>query len=55
MLLIEQFTHVALKLADKAYVINRGEIHFSGTATELRDNPQVLQDAYLAGGMDAAP
>ena len=25
---IELFTHVALKLADKAYVINRGEIHF---------------------------
>ena len=54
-LLIEQFTHVALKLADTVYVINRGEICFSGTAAELRDNPQVLQDAYLAGSMDVPP
>jgi branched-chain amino acid transport system ATP-binding protein len=52
-LLIEQFTHVALNLADYAYVINRGEIRFSGTADELRANPQVLQDAYLAGTMNA--
>jgi branched-chain amino acid transport system ATP-binding protein len=48
-LLIEQFTHVALKLADFIYVMNRGEIRFSGTAEQLRANPQVLQEAYLAG------
>jgi branched-chain amino acid transport system ATP-binding protein len=54
-LLIEQFTHVALKLADTTYVINRGEIRFSGTADELRANPQVLQEAYLAGTMENAP
>ncbi len=50
-LLIEQFTHVALKLADFIYVMNRGEIRFSGTAAQLRANPQVLQEAYLAGTM----
>jgi branched-chain amino acid transport system ATP-binding protein len=53
-LLIEQFTHVALKLADYAYVINRGEIRFSGTADELRANPQVLQEVYLAAAIETA-
>ena len=48
-LLIEQFTHVALELADRAYVINRGKIRFEGTAAELKANPGVLQEAYLAG------
>ena len=51
MLLIEQFTHVALTLADHAYVINRGRIRFSGDPAELRTNPQVLQDAYLAASL----
>jgi branched-chain amino acid transport system ATP-binding protein len=50
-LLIEQFTNVALGLADTTYVINRGEIRFSGTADELRANPKVLDEAYLAGTM----
>jgi branched-chain amino acid transport system ATP-binding protein len=48
-LLIEQFTHVALELADRAYVINRGKIRFEGSATELKANPGVLEEAYLAG------
>ncbi len=48
-LLIEQFTHVALELADRAYVINRGQIRFEGSAAELKANPNVLQVAYLAG------
>jgi branched-chain amino acid transport system ATP-binding protein len=47
-LLIEQFTHVALGLADYTYVINRGRIRFAGNPSELRANPQVLQEAYLA-------
>ncbi len=35
-LLIEQFTTLALKLARRAYVMERGEIAFAGTAEELR-------------------
>jgi len=49
-LLIEQFTPVALRLADRAYVINRGRIRFDGASAELRANPAVLHDAYLAAG-----
>lgn len=48
-LLIEQFAHVALALANRAYVIEGGVIHYSGTAAELRDNPDMLHSAYLLG------
>jgi branched-chain amino acid transport system ATP-binding protein len=46
-LLIEQFAHVALALANSAYVLEAGRIRYHGTATELRDNPELLQSAYL--------
>jgi len=48
-LLIEQFAHVALSLATTAYVIEGGEIQYSGTAAELRDTPDMLHSAYLLG------
>jgi branched-chain amino acid transport system ATP-binding protein len=48
-LLIEQFAHVALALATSAYVIEGGRIQYSGTAAELRDNPDMLHSAYLLG------
>ncbi len=49
-LLIEQFTTLALKLATKAYVMERGNITFTGTAAALRQHPEVLHGAYLASG-----
>jgi branched-chain amino acid transport system ATP-binding protein len=52
-LLIEQFVTVALGLATNAYVMEGGVIRYSGTASELRDNPDLLQSAYLLRG--AAP
>jgi branched-chain amino acid transport system ATP-binding protein len=48
-LLIEQFAHVALSLANRAYVIEGGRIQYSGTAQELRDNPDIVKAAYLLG------
>ena len=48
-LLIEQFTTIALKLAHHVYVLDRGVICFGGTPAELKANPGVLHDAYLAG------
>ncbi|TFF17683.1 ABC transporter ATP-binding protein [Jiella endophytica] len=47
-LLIEQFTHLALEIADHAYVINRGRIRFSGEPAELKANPRLLEEAYLS-------
>ena len=47
-LLIEQFTHIALKIADVAYVMERGRICFSGAPEALVNNPDILHSAYLA-------
>jgi branched-chain amino acid transport system ATP-binding protein len=47
-LLIEQFTTLALRIADHAYVMERGRIRYSGSPEELRDKPEILHGAYLA-------
>jgi branched-chain amino acid transport system ATP-binding protein len=46
-LLIEQFAHVALGLAKRAYVMGTGRIRYEGTAQELIDQPELLHSAYL--------
>ena len=48
-LLIEQFATVALGLAERVFVMDRGRIRFSGSASELRSKPEVLRSAYLPG------
>ena len=48
-LLIEQFTHLALQHAKRAYVMNRGRIVYEGLAEEVRERPEILHEAYLAG------
>jgi branched-chain amino acid transport system ATP-binding protein len=52
-LLIEQFAHVALDLAERAYVIERGRIRYSGSARRLKDEPELLRSAYLLRDADA--
>jgi branched-chain amino acid transport system ATP-binding protein len=47
-LLIEQFTHIALRICHHAYVMERGRIRFSGAPDALRQNPDILHSAYLA-------
>ncbi|RTL32151.1 MAG: ABC transporter ATP-binding protein [Burkholderiales bacterium] len=47
-LLVEQNAHRALEMADRAYVLESGEVALSGPARELLGNPQV-QAAYLGG------
>lgn len=53
-LLIEQFTTVALQLATNASLMERGAITWSGTAKELQDNPELLHQAYLSGDFELA-
>jgi branched-chain amino acid transport system ATP-binding protein len=53
-LLIEQFVHVALALAESAYVIEGGRIVYHGTAAELKDHPERLHSAYLLREQAAA-
>lgn len=46
MLVVEQNANLALKIADRAYVLEAGEIALSGTADELRNDDGVRR-AYL--------
>ncbi len=47
-LLVEQNARVALRLAEKGYVLETGSIALEGKSKELRDNEYVKQ-AYLGG------
>lgn len=47
-LLVEQNAHLALSIADRAYVMETGRIVLSGTANELNESEQVKM-AYLGG------
>jgi branched-chain amino acid transport system ATP-binding protein len=46
LLLAEQSAHIALKVADRAYVLENGRVAFSGPAAELRNDP-ALRESYL--------
>jgi len=48
-LLVEQYAFQALAIGDSAYVLNRGEVAFSGSARELHADPAKLREAYLHG------
>ena len=45
-LLVEQNAHMALKIADRAYVIETGKVVLSGNAKEVMENEEV-KSAYL--------
>jgi branched-chain amino acid transport system ATP-binding protein len=47
-LLVEQNAYQALGVADRAYVLETGQIVLEGPAEELRDSPEVKR-AYLGG------
>jgi branched-chain amino acid transport system ATP-binding protein len=47
-LLIEQFANLALELASRALVMERGRLVFNGASAELKANPGILHGAYLA-------
>jgi branched-chain amino acid transport system ATP-binding protein len=51
-LLIEQFAAVALGLAGRAYILESGRLRFSGLASELRSQPELLRSAYLLRGSE---
>jgi branched-chain amino acid transport system ATP-binding protein len=54
-LLIEQFATLALGLASHAYVLEGGRLRFSGPASQLRAQPELLRSAYLLRGSPATP
>ncbi|MGC7098799.1 ABC transporter ATP-binding protein [Amycolatopsis lurida] len=48
-LLVEQFTHLALGVARDALVVSSGRVTYSGDAATLLDSPDTLHTAYLGG------
>ena len=46
-LMVEQHAHKALRYADRAYVMRRGRIALSGSATELGGRLSEIEDSYL--------
>ena len=47
-LLVEQFTTLALSMSSRAYLLDLGRLAFEGAASELRDRPEILHKSYLA-------
>ncbi|MEZ5652365.1 MAG: ABC transporter ATP-binding protein [Burkholderiaceae bacterium] len=46
-ILVEQFTEVALGLANEAIVMRNGRIRYSGPSKRLQEQPELLDQAYF--------
>jgi branched-chain amino acid transport system ATP-binding protein len=46
-LLVEQFAQLALKISTDALVITGGRVSYTGQASQLLENPDVLHKSYL--------
>lgn len=53
-LLVEQFTNLALGIADDALVLASGRVTWQGPAAELKASPDVLHQAYLGTATPSA-
>jgi len=54
-LLVEQHVRQALEVADRVYVLQRGQVVLSGTAAEIAADLDTAERAYLTGVVDQVP
>jgi branched-chain amino acid transport system ATP-binding protein len=54
-LLVEQFVPLALRLADRVYVLEKGAVVAEGPAQMFRDDPSILRSAYLGRAVKEQP
>ena len=47
MLIVEQHVHMALEVADRAYVLTHGSLMLEGSADDLRKRRDLLESSYL--------
>jgi branched-chain amino acid transport system ATP-binding protein len=51
-LLVEQHVRQALRVADRVYVMERGQVSMSGAVDEMRSRLDAIEAAYLSGAAD---
>jgi len=54
-LVVEQHVRQALEIADRVYVLQRGEIVISGPSDEIARDIGTLERAYLSGVVETVP
>ncbi len=53
MIIVEQSLHLALSLADDAVFLEKGEVRYSGRASDLRDRPDLVHAVLLGASTSA--
>src|SRR5207245_2806524 len=54
-LLVEQYVNLALKVAKRAYVLEKGTVALEGSASDLLDNSDIVRAMYLGRGASTGP